>query len=116
LSLFHGLKLQSGVLELTAGSGKLLSRLRQFFGQLGRHLGDLLCDDFSELHLNFCLDDVQFVVEVTIRGLLCASDSLVRSLGRSLGRCGPNCAIFVVSQHSFTAIFFLPVHIIFFLH
>jgi hypothetical protein len=86
--------------------------MRQFVGQLGRHLGDLLCHDFSELHLNFCLDAVQFVAEVTIRELLCASDSLVRSLGR----CGPNCAIFVVSQHSFSTIFFLPVHIVFLLH
>jgi hypothetical protein len=46
------------VLQLVASLRKRLSRLRQFFGQLGRHLGDLLCDDFSELHLNFCLDDV----------------------------------------------------------
>ena len=39
----HSLKLQPSVLELATGLGKLLSRLRQFFGQLGRHFGNLLC-------------------------------------------------------------------------
>lgn len=105
LSLFHGLKLQSGVLKLAAGLGKLLSRLRQFFGQLGRHSGHLLCHvipkyfghflchmvpKLFELELKLGLDDVQFVVEVTVLGLLWASDFLARSFGR----CGLSYAMF----------------------
>ena len=73
LSLLHGLKLQSGVLDFASGLGELLSRLRQFFGQVSRHFGDLLGDLFchmipkpSELHLNFRVDAVQFVVEVAV--------------------------------------------------
>jgi hypothetical protein len=117
------LKLQSGILELAAGLGELLSRLRQFFGQLGCHFGHLLGDvlgnlfchlipKLSELHLNFSVDGVQFVVEVKVRGLLWASDCLARSFGC----CGLNCAIFVVSQYSFTAVFSITVHIVFLLH
>ena len=55
-----------------------------------------------ELKLEFRLDDVQ-LAEVAVHRLFCASDFLARRLG-----CGPNCAIFVVSQHFLTAIFFFP--------
>jgi hypothetical protein len=107
------LKLQPSVLELAAGLGKLLSRLRQFFGQLGRHFGDLICHmipKFSELKQKFRLDDVQFVVAVMVYGLLRASDFLALPVGGCA--CGPNCSVFVVSQRSRTAVFFLPIHII----
>jgi hypothetical protein len=100
------LKLRSGVLELAASLGELLSRLRQFFGQLGRHFGHSFCyliPKHFALKLKLRLDDVQFVVEVTVRRLLWASDPLARLVD---GR-GPN---------SFTAIFFIPAHIVFLLH